>query len=298
MSLTVQDKFLSQDNKRLLWELMIAQNIFQGISDTYINNVKTDFERTLAQKATTIQARDDILSLNKQVLFKMVEEVKKYIQLPVTSEEVLTKKQEKFQRGLASKQEEFNTLIQPPKPPVIDFTDKLDDEPIGSEMDIKLAQTIAWREKQLSQVLEKQDTTQANDWIKNGIQATHGDTIKIGESTNIDDIINVKKVSFSDREAEPMSMQSNSMQSNSMQSNSMPSNSMQSNSMPSNSMQSNSMQSNNTPLTFMDKLKKKDIYEEISSVKTDIKILLTQHKLILENQEKILHLLAINNKIE
>jgi hypothetical protein len=78
----------------------------------------------------------------------------------------------------------------------------------------------------------------------------------------------------------------------------MQSNSMQSNSMQSNSMQSNSMQSNNTPLTFMDKLKKKDIYEEISSVKTDIKILLTQHKLILENQEKILHLLAINNKIE
>jgi hypothetical protein len=271
MNVSVQQKFLSQGNKRLLWELMNQHNIFHGISDTYINNVKGDFERALSQRGSSIIEKDDILSLNKQVIIKMVEEVKKYapvnatVLTHITSQEILAKKQEKFQRGLESKQEEFNNLIQPPIPPVIDFTEKLDDDPIGSEMDIKLAQTISWREKQLSQVLEKQDTTKANEWIKNGkqelsIQASHGDSIKIGDPTNIEDIINIKKVSFSDRENEPMSIQSNSIQ-----------------------------------LTFMDKLKKKDIYEEVTSLKLDIRNLLEQNKLILENQEKILKLL-INNK--
>jgi hypothetical protein len=275
MNLSIQEKFISQDNKRILWEIMNEHNVFKGISGNYLNNVKGDFERTLKQRASSIIDKDDILTLNKQVIMRMVEEVKKYVpapvNAPVTSQEVLTKKQEKFQRGLESKQEEFNNLIQPPKPPVIDFTDKLDDEPIGSEMDIKLAQTIAWREKQLSQVLEKQDTTKANDWIKNGKQdlslATrppHGDSIKIGDPTNIDDIINIKKVSFSENSEVTMH-------------------------------ENNNIQNNNIQLSFIDKLKKKDINEEIASLKSDIKNLLAQNKLILENQDKLIDLL-VNNK--
>jgi hypothetical protein len=280
MNLSIQQKFTSQDNKRILWEIMTEHNVFKGISGIYVNNVKKDFERTVKTRANSIIDKDDILSLNKQVIMNMVEEVKKYIPAnvpahvngPITSQEALTKKQEKFQRGLESKQEEFNTLIQPPKPPVIDFSDKLDDDPIGSEMDIKLAETIAWREKQLSQVLEKQDTTKATDWIKNGKQEltntiNNQDTnthIKIGQPTSIDDIINIKKVSFSENSEMPI--QTN-----------------------------NTMQSNNIQLTFMDKLKKKDINEEVASLKVDIKNLLEQNKLILENQEKIINLL-VNNK--
>jgi hypothetical protein len=291
----LQNKFMSQGNKRILWELMSENNIFNGIPDNYVNNVKGDFERTLKQSSGSIIDTDTILSLNKQVIIKMIVEVKKYTTIPVTAEEVLTKKQEKFQRGLVSKQEEFNNLIQPPKPPIIDFSEKLDDDPIGSEMDIKLAETIAWREKQLSQVLEKQDTTKANDWIKSGKQdlamqtnvvkqSTHGDSIKIGDATSIDDIINVKKVSFTE----------NTMQSQPMQSQPMQSQPMQSQPMQSQPMQSQPMQNQPIQLTFMDKLKKKDINDEIVSIKNDIKILLEQNKSIIENQDKLINLLISN----
>jgi hypothetical protein len=253
----------------------------------------------------------------------MMEEVKKYREtpiaaapatqyMPVTSAEVQTKKQAQFQKGLQTKQEEFNRLIQPVKPQTIDFADKIDDEPIGSEMDIKLSQTIAWREQQLSQVVEKQNPVEANDWINNGkkvsgtayahtnannanntkpiINSTNH--IKIGDPTNIDEssFINLKKVSF----AEDNNKDTNNKGTNNKSS---------------------------IPFNFMDKLKKKegtddnsklemdllkaeltninseltdvkaeltDVKAELTYVKADISKLLLDNKLILENQEKIM----------
>lgn len=278
MNHTMQLRFMSQDNKRLLWDIMVQNNIFNNISETYVTNVKQDFETCLLQMSTRINPQDSILDLNKQIILKMIEEVNKYTQTkPITSAEITTKKQEKFQKGLQSKQEEFNNLIQPPKPVVIDFSDKVDDEPIGSEMDIKLAQTIAWREKQLSQVLEKQDTTAANEWINGkGInleetQKTNNNFIKIGSDTKIDErsIINVKKVNFADTliERGPNAMQG-------------------------------AKELPLSTISFMDKLKKKDgnepshiINEEIASIKSEMGQIKEQNKLLLEKLDKIMEML-------
>ena len=46
----------------------------------------------------------------------------------------------------------------------------------------------------------------------------------------------------------------------------------------------------------MDKLKKKDINEEVASIKNDMKTLLAQNKLILENHDKLINLLMQNNR--
>ena len=88
---------------------------------------------------------------------------------PVTLEEIKLEKQTKFQNNLSTKQHEFDSLILIPKPDTIDFTDKpnadFDETPIGNEMEQKLAETIAWREKQLNMVLNVQDKKEANQWI-------------------------------------------------------------------------------------------------------------------------------------
>jgi len=272
-------QFSSQGNKRILWELMTENNVFNNIPDKYVTNVKADFENCLTQMSHNIKPQDSILELNKQVIIKMINGVVKYAMTTLatptlatptlaTAAEVSTKKQQQLQRGFETKREEFNNLIQPPKPATIDFTDKLDDEPIGSEMDIKLAQTIAWREKQLSQVLEKQDTSAANAWINNHI--------KIGDPTKIDErsIVNIKKVNFADTIVEP------------------------------------------TTINFMDKLKRKDVNEDnsiktdlikidialikddialikddIALIKDDMNTLSEQNKLLLENIDKIMDML-------
>ena len=260
----LQQKFISQDNKRILWELMTEHKMFDGVADIHANNVKLDFERLMQQTAVNIPANETILSVNKQIIMQMLNEVKKYKQGPVTSADLGSQKQAKFQRGVESKQAEFNSLIQPVKPMTIDFADKLNDEPIGDEMETKLAQTIAWREQQLRQVLDKQgpvdtsfDTSnEASDWLTKGQLLPQSlpqslpqvlsnkdqslpqvnRNIKIGDTTSIEEkhIINIKKVSFaehSETSTEPI-------------------------------------------INFMDKLKKKDVNEEmkidIAAIKTDM----------------------------
>ena len=322
----IQTKFVSQDNKRILWEIMVENNLFNGIPNKYANKIKAEFEVYLEQISQTIIPNDNILNLNKQIILQMMEEVKKYASAPITSApitsapitsaEVLTKKQEQFQKGLQTKQEEFTRLIQPVKPQSIDFTDKIDDEPIGSEMDIKLSQTIAWREKQLSQVLEKQNPVEASEWINNGkkvntsvntsVNANVSNHIKIGNSTKIDEsnIINLKKVSFGDvNEINLNEINLNEINVNEINVNEISLNEINVNEI---SLDVNKKQTP-IPFNFMDKLKKKDglgefknelnvdMKADIEIIKTDLEWvkmnmnkLLLDNKLILENQEKIL----------
>jgi hypothetical protein len=316
-----QNKFISQDNKRILWEIMIENNLFNGIPDKYSTNVKGDFENILQQMSGNIPPNSTILEINKNVIRQMIEEIKKYSSLsqqgqkqqqqgmPITSADAQTRKQAQFQIGLQTKQEEFNRLIQPVKPVTIDFTDKIDDEPIGSDMEIRLAQTIAWREEQLSQVLDKQDSSKASEWINNGkkvINSVSNTTqhIKIGGETKLDDnnIINVKKVSFND------AIGTNAIGTNAI-----------------------GNDSENITFNFMDKLKKTTsnphvevknqpvevktqpvevktplvevknqpvevnnplVDKELSLIKQDIALLLEQNKIILEKQDKIIDILT------
>jgi len=311
--MSLPDKFSSQANKRILWDIMVENNVFTGLSDKYVNNIKADFEEILKGIKSIISVNDSILELNKKSILRMMEEVIKYREMPtttqhhvpVTSADLLTKKQAHFQKGLQTKQEEFNSLIQPVKPQIIDFSDKIDDEPIGSEMDMKLSQTITWREQQLSQVLETQNPMEANEWINNGKRTivntnsnvknnTHPivnsnvnstNHIKIGDPTNIDEssFINLKKVSFAE---DNVRLTINDRQTNDKETN---------------------------VFNFMDKLKKKNSTEDITpefellkaeltgvkaelnivtadltTMKADLSKILLDNTLILENQEKII----------
>jgi len=310
--MSLRDQIVSLENKRLLWGIMIENNIFDKVDNTYEKQVRSDFENKLQQIATSVRPNDSILNVNKQIIVQMMEDVKKYT-IPVqnktnniannalvTSEEILTKKQAQFQKGLQTKQDEFNKLIQPVKPTTIDFSDKIDDEPIGSEMENRVAQAIAWREQQLSQVLEKQDTAMASEWITGGQQkgnqtsspkviktsasasasasaiTTGADglqstprNIKIGDATQMDErnIINVKKVSFSEQ-IDPYSATDNT----------------------------DSYTITNVSESFMDKLKKKDtsaeLKTEFGALKTfitdNINQLIESNKLVLQQQSKII----------
>jgi len=205
-------------NKRIIWDLLIEHNVFNDIPDKYLINVKTEFEELLQNMSVQLQPSETILNANKQAILRMIDTANKYkvaqayayekpaYEKSITANDISTKKQAQFQKGLQTKQEEFNNLMQPFKPAVIDFKDKTDEEPI-SEMDKKLAETIAWREQQLSQVLEKQNINSATEWINNGAAATTppatNNSIKIGDVTNIDEkqiitVNNSKKVSFMD----------------------------------------------------------------------------------------------------
>lgn len=194
--------FSSQGNKRLLWGLMADNNIFTGIPDTKVEEVKQLFEKEIVDISTTEGSLLDknkkmLVSMNTKLNYLRISNVPQAMQQqqqqqnPVTSKDIADDRREKMNSKLQNKQEEFNKLITAEKPKEIDFADNAEEKPIGSEMDNLLADMMEKRSKQLNQVMQSQDTNAAEKWINNegaGAEITSGSvsvtrpaTLNIGE---------------------------------------------------------------------------------------------------------------------
>ena len=223
-------KFKSNQNKGIIWGLLNDHNVFSGIDVKYVNSIKKEFDTKVENISNIISNNDTMVTLNKKVISEMMNEMNKYkIQgqpniMPITSADAQLQKQTLFQKNLESKQSEFDTLINKPKPNTIDFADSNgEDKPNSSEMERKLAETIAWREKQLNVVLDTHNKSDAsisgasisgaNKWInRDNVSSSENNLIlKIDKNTPVDiNVINLdnkfkKKVSFPDsKEQEPI----------------------------------------------------------------------------------------------
>lgn len=214
--MSLVNEFNSTKNKGTLWTLMYENGLFDGIESKYVNNVKNDFEKKISQISLNISQVDNLTILNKQVISDMMNNILKYKNIDsslqsqtklqtqppplITSTEITEQRQKVFNNILQTKKNEFDSMMNKNIPNKIDFSD-VPDKPIGSEMDKILAETIAWREKQLNVVLETQDKKEASTWInrdqdndnKNKVHPTKN--ITIGQSTTLDNknIIDLKK---------------------------------------------------------------------------------------------------------
>jgi hypothetical protein len=216
----IVSKFKGNQNKGIIWGLLNEHNVFNGIDTKYVNSIKSEFDTKIDTISNTISSNDNMVSLNKKVISEMIIELNKYkmfqptvtnsnANVPITSADAQTQKQSMFQKNLETKQNEFDTLINKPKPNTIDFADNNEqDKPNISEMERKLAETIAWREKQLNVVLDKSEASvsEANKWINRDNQQSSSNLnnilLKIDNNTPVDiNVINLdnklkKKVSF------------------------------------------------------------------------------------------------------
>ena len=232
----MQKQFTSDNNKGILWKLMVDNNIFHDISENKADLIKNEFDKKIDLIGMQITAADQLVGLNKRVISEMVNDLDRHrvkgstnpkgstlsnptssgIANPIdpppyNSSEIGQQRQQKFATELKNKQNEFDTLNNKQVPNKIDFLDKNEDMPIG-DMENLLAAQIAARERELNIVLGKQDKTAASNWIQNGQApaamqtATSMQTnvpaakqLKIGEPIQIEEkeILNpVKKVKF------------------------------------------------------------------------------------------------------
>jgi hypothetical protein len=163
--------FDTKENKGLIWNIMNESGVFKGIPDSYLDQVKRDFETKITSIKRNIQPKDTLTLLNKRVLSEMMVEMAKYrlatIPSVVTSKDISTVRQQQFQNVLERKKEEFTNMLGNKPPSTIDFSDKMD-RPIGSEIEDMIAATIARRNKDLNVVLENQDTVAAAKWLNAG----------------------------------------------------------------------------------------------------------------------------------
>lgn len=213
-------EFQSRKNKEVLWNFMMKNNFFEGIHANYSNDIKLYFENKIQQISTAIAPTDSLVILNKQVLSEMMTNNLKYKGIPeqaqaqqhtqqhtqqhmqqqppplITTGDITEQRQKVFNKVLETKQSEFNSLMNKNIPDKIDFSDN-PDKPIGSEMDKMIAETIAWREKELNIVLQTQDQTEASKWINrdqtNTTPQNNIKNLKIGPSTTLDNIVELRK---------------------------------------------------------------------------------------------------------
>ncbi len=196
--------FSSQDNKRLLWGLMADNNVFAGIPDTKVEEVKSLFEQeitkvTAAQGSLLEKNKHILASMNTKLNYLRVSAVSQESSSAVTNKDLAQERQEAMNSKLQNKQEEFNKLISSDKPKDIDFSDQPDEKPIGAEMDSLLASMMERRKNQLNQVIRSQDPEAAEKWIGNQGSGTEVNmnppTLQIGEKLETPNITIVNNTS-------------------------------------------------------------------------------------------------------
>jgi hypothetical protein len=187
------NKFMSNQNKGLVWKLLSDDGAFNSIPDNNFSHVKEEFDRKFQTMSKHITPADTIVNLDKKIISEMINDIGKFTKkeemtLDYNAADLAQKRQKVFELELNTKKKEFDTYNGVKVPEKIDFSDTLD-SPMGSEMDKILAEQIALRENQLTMVLKTQDKTAATKWIQNPSEVKiPGDVKTLGEVKPLGDV--------------------------------------------------------------------------------------------------------------
>ena len=195
--------FSSNENKGMMWQLLYEQGAFNNISNTYINNIKGDFDKIVNIISTKSEL--DLTSKNKLLLTEIVKYLEQYKENSRHVTRPLEEVQIKMDKDLKEKEKEFIELIKRPSPAEIDFTEKIDEPLKESNINSMLNKMIAEREIEISNIIPpppiKKDEINNEDNNKiNDIKEITGEKANInimisGEiNTNNEEIKPVKKL--------------------------------------------------------------------------------------------------------
>jgi hypothetical protein len=200
--------FSSNENKGMMWQLLYEQGAFNNISNTYINNIKGDFDKIVNVISTKREL--DLTSKNKLLLTEIVKYLEQYKKNSRHVTRPLEEVQIKMDKDLKEKEKEFIELIKRPSPAEIDFTEKIDEPLKESSINSMLNKMIAEREIEISNSIppppikkdeiEKKEINNEDNNKINDIKEITGEKANInimisGEiNTNNEEIKPVKKL--------------------------------------------------------------------------------------------------------
>lgn len=122
------NSFISNDNKKLLWDMLQSNNMFYGIEDSNFTNVKIMFENVIMKLGLGIKdeiSREKLLSLNKSAILEIKTNLEffkhKNNQETVDNEKILV-----FDRNLETARNDFSESISIKKPTEPEFSSKID----------------------------------------------------------------------------------------------------------------------------------------------------------------------------
>jgi hypothetical protein len=149
--------FLNKDNVELIWEVIYDENIFQqeDIHDYFVEQL-----HSFHQRESMTQTSLNLIEMNKKFieifLYKIKQKKTSHQHIAtnqfVTAQDIQNERKNKFDIDLNQKKSDFDSAmnITIPKTPI--FTDTLNDEPIGNNMEMLIAQTLAQRNLELEKI--------------------------------------------------------------------------------------------------------------------------------------------------
>jgi hypothetical protein len=183
--------FLNNENVKVLWDVVIDEDIIKRQSREFHENILNLFRSNLkgfydveSQKTTNLvdMNKKYILLIlnyaNKQIKqnvkpeyrkIKILDELpQKKVNELITYEEIQNDKRSQFDKDLNRRQEEFTNSMALPVPPVPKFTDNLDDGPI-SEIEKAIKELTSQRNYDVEQISRSNNNSlnsNTDNWLK------------------------------------------------------------------------------------------------------------------------------------
>lgn len=166
----------SIENKQLLWGILSEEGVFAGIPSSKVNDVQRVFELTLAEMKSKAPASVPLKELNMHAIERLIVEIPRQCAMAqpsliysapstgsggggnggILADDLHKTKQAELDIRLRAQEANMRSMLEKPKPAVIDFSDstELDDPPLGDDMDKLIAETMAARERDLKMITE------------------------------------------------------------------------------------------------------------------------------------------------
>ena len=186
--------FSSNENKGMMWQLLYEQGAFNNISNTYISNIKGDFDKIV--NVINTKRELDLTNKNKLLLTEIVKYLEQYKENSRHVTRPLEEVQIKIDKDLKEKEKEFIELIKRPSPTEIDFTEKIDEPLKETSINSMLNKMIAEREIEINNIIppipekKERDNDKNNDKNNDNINIMLSDEL----NTNNKEIKPVKKL--------------------------------------------------------------------------------------------------------
>lgn len=166
-------QFLSDDNIKMLWDLITEEQLFKSkpndikhnISQMFINNIEGFYhaEKTNAKSLVDLNKKYMIAILNfiRQMQPKIKTPENLLAPQVLTHETFQQEKRNQFEKDFEKRQNDFESSMALPKPKVPEFSDKMIDAPLTNMEDI-LKQMTAQRNYDIYNIANSQQTSNPN----------------------------------------------------------------------------------------------------------------------------------------
>lgn len=186
-------EFIENNNKKLLWDLLLQNGAFNGQSEANFKQIQSDFEATITE-INTISNTKNLVEKNKEFLALFIKKLNllkadKF----VTAQELQNNRRDELNNKFETMQNDFHEMIKVNKPPEIEFSDGRDDEPIKN-MDVLLEQ--AAKDRQLVMESIKHPEPPNSESIKPSTpkSVSFNDTVTSSDTALLKEILENQKV--------------------------------------------------------------------------------------------------------